>query len=159
MVCGLSTKSIKKKNLLDYEHRIQMVKRAVDDYEKMSVLDIESGNFPSYTIHTLDNIEKKYPRNKFFLLLGKDSFCSLKKWKNYKIILNKYDILVYPRIGFFSHTVLKHKKDNIIFLKAPIIEISSSFIRKSIREGKNMKPLLHAEVWNYMNQYKFYMKK
>lgn len=76
------------------------------------------------------------------------------------MILNKYDILVYPRIGSFSypaHPVFnKYKKNNIIFLKAPIIEISSSFIRKSIQEGKNMKPMLHAEVWAYMKKYKFY---
>ncbi len=136
-----------------------MVRKAVCDYEKMSVLDIECGYFPSYTIHTLYNIEKKYPRNQFFILLGKDSFFSFRKWKNYKIILNRYDILVYPRIGSFTHPVLTYQKNNIIFLKAPIIEISSSFIRKSIQEGKNMKPLLHAEVWDYMNKYKFFIKK
>ncbi len=135
-----------------------MVRRAVSNYEKMSVLDIESGYFPSYTIHTLSKIEKKYPRNKFFLILGKDSFYFFRKWKNYKIILNKYNILVYPRIGYFSHPVFKYYK-NIIFLKAPIIEISSSFIRKSIQEGKNMKPLLHTEVWYYMEKYNFYIKK
>ncbi|AFJ90753.1 nicotinate-nucleotide adenylyltransferase [Blattabacterium sp. (Blaberus giganteus)] len=136
-----------------------MVRIAVSDYEKMSVLDIEYGYFPSYTIHTLYKIKKKYPKNQFYILLGKDSFFSLKKWKNYKMILNKYDILVYPRIGSFSHSIFKQKRDNIIFLKAPIIEISSSFIRKSIQEGKNMKPMLHAEVWNYMKKYKFYIKK
>jgi|GEM_PF-3832951 Nicotinic acid mononucleotide adenylyltransferase len=136
-----------------------MVRKAVNDYENMSVLDIEYGYFPSYTIHTLYEIEKKYPKNKFFILLGKDSFFSLRKWKNYKIILSKYNILVYPRIGNFSHSVCKQKKDNIIFLKAPIIEISSSFIRKCIQEGKNMKALLHARVWDYIKKYKFYMKK
>ncbi len=136
-----------------------MVQIAVNNYEKMSVLDIEYGYFPSYTIHTLYNIEKKYPSNQFYILLGKDSFFSLEKWKNYKMILNKYDILVYPRIVFFPYPVFKYKKDNIIFLKAPIIEISSSFIRKSIQEGKNMKPMLHAEVWDYVKKHKFYIKK
>ncbi len=131
-----------------------MVQIAVFDYEKMSVLDIESGYSPSYTIHTLSNIEKKYPKNQFYIILGQDSFSSLRKWKNYKIILNKYDILVYPRIGNFYNPVFK--RNNIIFLKAPIIEISSSFIRNSIQKGKNMKPMLHIEVWNYMIKYKFY---
>lgn len=157
MVRCFSTKSIKKKNLLDYEHRMRMVQMAIFGYEKMSVLDIEYGYSPSYTIHTLSNIEKKYPKNQFFLILGQDSFSSLRKWKNYKIILNKYDILVYPRLGYFSDSVFKRK--NIIFLKAPIIELSSSFIRDSIQKGKNMKPMLHPEVWNYMIKYKFYRKK
>ncbi len=135
-----------------------MVKMAIYGYDKMRVLDIEYGYYPSYTIHTLHNIEKKYPNNRFSILLGKDSFFSLKKWKDYKIILNKYDILVYPRIGFFFKNVpfLQHHKKDIIFLEAPIIEISSSLIRNAILEGKNMKPMLHPEVWNYMEKYNFY---
>ncbi len=158
MVRCFSTKSIKKKNLLDYEQRIKMVQIAIYGYEKMNVLDIEYGYYPSYTIHTLNNIEKKYPKNKFSLILGQDSFSSFKKWKNYKFILNKYNILVYPRIGHFSNTFFKKK--NIIFLKkAPIIEISSSFIRRSIQKGKNIKPMLHTEVWNYIIKYQFYRKK
>ncbi len=134
-----------------------MVQIAIYDYEKMSVLDIENGHLPSYTIHTLYDIERKYPQYKFFLILGQDTFSSFKKWKDYKVILNKYDILVYPRLGHFSNPFFKRK--NIIFLKAPIIEISSSFIRNSIKKGKNMKTMLHADVWNYMIKYKFYRKK
>ncbi len=131
-----------------------MVHIAISEYKKMSVLDIESGFYPSYTIYTLDMIEKKYPKYKFILILGRDSLSSIKRWKNYKVILNKYDILVYPRIGFFSNYFLKH--DNISLLKAPIIEISSSFIRDSIKKGKNMKSFLFPEVWKYMKKYNFF---
>jgi len=137
-----------------------MVRIAISNYEKMSVLDIESGYYPSYTIHTLDAIEKKYPKEKFTLILGIDSFYSMNKWKDYKIILNKYDVFVYPRIGFCSnHFFIPIRHNKILFLKAPIIEISSSFIRSSIQNGKNMKPLLQPEVWDYMNKHKFYRKK
>ncbi len=129
-----------------------MVHLAISDYQKMSVLDIESGLYPSYTIHTLDMIDKKYPEHKFYLLLGRDALSSIKKWKDYKIILNKYDIFVYPRIGYFS----KFKNKKICFLKAPIIEISSSFIRNSIQKGKNMKPFLFPEVWGYMKKHNFF---
>ncbi len=131
-----------------------MVHIAISGYKKMSVSDIESGFFPSYTIHTLDVIEKKYPKYKFILILGKDSLSSLKKWKNYKILLKRYDIFVYPRIGFLSNHFLKH--DKIYLLKAPIIEISSSFIRNSIQKGKNMKAFLFPGVWEYMKKHKFF---
>lgn len=57
---------LKKKSLLDYEHRIEMVRRAVDGYDKMSILDVEYGYFPSYTIHTLYNIEKKSYKSIFY---------------------------------------------------------------------------------------------
>lgn len=157
MVCCFSKKSTKKKtDLLDYVHRIKMVRIAVEGYKKMSVLDIESECSPSYTIHTLDVIEKKYPKDKFTLIIGRDTLYSLKKWKSYKIILNKYDIFVYPRIGFFSNPFFK--KENIYLLKAPMIEISSSFIRNSIQKGKNIKPLLQPKVWKYMKKHKFYRK-
>ncbi len=124
----------------------------------MDVLDIERGNYPSYTINTLSNIEKKYPKNKFYIVLGQDTFSSLRKWKNYKTILDKYNIFVYPRLGNFRNPFLK--RSNIIFLKtAPIIEISSSFIRGSIQKGKNMDPMLNKEVLNYIIKYKFYERK
>ncbi len=129
---------------------MKMVRIAIEGYEKMSVLDIESGYYPSYTIHTLNMIEKKYPKYKFTLIIGRDSLYSLNKWKNYQIILNKYDIFVYPRMGDLYLPFLKNEK--IYFLKAPIIEISSSFIRNNIKKGKNMKPFLHPEVWNYMKK-------
>ncbi len=131
-----------------------MVEIAVSDYENIRVLDIEHGNYPSYTIHTLNNIETKYPGYKFFIILGVDTYSSIKKWKDYKIIIRKYDMIVYPRIGCFDHPIFNIEK--IAFLKAPIIEISSSFIRNNIQKGKNMKYLLHIKVWNYMNKYNLY---
>nr|WP_238784925.1 hypothetical protein [Blattabacterium cuenoti] len=135
-----------------------MVQIAFSDYDKIKVLDIEHENYPSYTIHTLNKIEIKYPKYKFLLLLGEDAFYSIKKWKDYKIIIKKYTIIVYPRIGYFYSTmspIFNQKK--ISYLKeAPIIEISSSFIRRNTKKGKNMKHLLHTEVWNYIKKYNFY---
>ncbi|AEU09354.1 nicotinate (nicotinamide) nucleotide adenylyltransferase [Blattabacterium sp. (Cryptocercus punctulatus) str. Cpu] len=152
----------KKTNLLDYVHRVKMLRIAVFGYKKMSVLDIESGCSPSYTINTLYVIEKKYPKDKFTIIIGIDTLYSIKKWKNYKIILNKYDIFVYPRIGTFSnynHFFIPIKHNKNIFLKAPIIEISSSFIRNSIQKGKNMNHLLQTEVWKYIKKHNFYRTK
>ncbi len=139
-----------------------MLRIAIFGYKKMSFLDIESGCYPSYTINTLDVIKKKYPKDKFTLILGIDSLYSIKKWKNYKIILNKYDIFVYPRLGTFSnynHFFIPIQHNKIFFLKAPIIEISSSYIRNSIQKGKNMNHLLQTEVWKYIKKHKFYRTK
>ncbi|WP_185850748.1 nicotinate (nicotinamide) nucleotide adenylyltransferase [Blattabacterium cuenoti] len=147
----------KKGGLLDYVHRMNMVRLAIHNYKKMSVSDIESGHSPSYTFHTLNVIRKKYPEDKFTILIGKDTLYSMYKWKNYNNILNKYNIFVYPRI--MKHYLFHYnnfKQKNIYFLKAPIIEISSSFIRHSIRIGKNMKSMLQTKVWKYMEEHNFY---
>ncbi len=160
MVYCFSTKSIKKKILVDYEHRMNMVNLSIFTNKKMVVMDIEYGNTPSYTIDTLIHVKKKYPydKYKFFILLGKDSFFSFSKWKNYKIILNQYDILVYPRSGIYKTTSYEYEnKENIVFLQnAPIIEISSSFIRNSIRINKNIKSFLNEKVWIYIHKNKLY---
>ncbi|WP_185864798.1 nicotinate (nicotinamide) nucleotide adenylyltransferase [Blattabacterium cuenoti] len=145
-----------KKCLLDYEIREKFVRIAVSNFRKMNVLDIESGFYPSYTIHTLNRIKEKYPTIKFSLLFGKDVIDSIKKWKNYKIILNEYDIFVYPRIGKFSIPVFKINKKITYLKNAPIIEISSSFIRGSIKLGKNVQSMLNPEVWNYINKHNIY---
>ena len=87
--------------------------------------------------------------------MGEDNLISLPKWKNSEILMDRYPIYVYPR-------KLKSAKNNsqikgqIIKVQAPIIEISSSFIRSSIKSGKNIRPLLPNDVWKYLDEMNFY---
>ncbi len=145
-----------KKNLLDYETRIKMVKIAINDFKKMSIIDIESGYYPSYTIHTLNRIEKKFPKIKFYILLGEDCYSSLRRWNSYKTILNKYNIIVYPRLGIHVVNPVFNSKKKVIFINAPIIEISSSFIRNSIRSKKDVRLLLPYKIWNYIKKHNIF---
>ncbi|WP_185873043.1 nicotinate (nicotinamide) nucleotide adenylyltransferase [Blattabacterium cuenoti] len=152
----VSPKNPLKNNIIDYNIREIMVKMAIKNFEKMYVLDIESRFYPSYTINTINIIKMKYPTKKFYFLIGKDILCSLKKWKNYKLILSENEIIVYPRLGKFNIPIY-HNVKKIIFLKnAPIIDISSSFIRNSIKKGKNIRSLLDNKVWNYITKNNIY---
>ncbi len=136
-----------------------MVRLATSKYKKMICSNIESGLIPSYTINTLNIIEYKYPENKFIIIMGMDTLSTLNNWKDYKIIINKYDILVYPRFGKFLNPFLEYEyKNKIFFLEGPIIDISSSYIRKYIRYGKNIQPLLPPEVCKYMKKHRLYKK-
>ncbi|RKE98990.1 nicotinate (nicotinamide) nucleotide adenylyltransferase [Ichthyenterobacterium magnum] len=147
----------KKRSLLDNHHRYQMVDRAVDDYPKLKVSNIEFNlPQPNYTINTLTYIQEKYPDYTFALIMGEDNLKGFHKWKNYELILKHHDIYVYPRISngkvetqFDNHTKI-HKVD------APIMELSSTFIRKSIKEGKNIRPMLPEHVWEYVDEMNFY---
>ena len=147
----------KKSSLLDNNHRYQMVLEALETYDKIEPSNIEFNlPQPSYTVYTLAHLEEKYPQHEFCLIMGEDNLKSLHKWKNYEVILERHDIYVYPRISegtvetqFDNHSKI-HKVD------APIMEISSTMIRKGIKDGKNTRPLLPPEVYTYIDQMNFY---
>jgi len=149
----------KKKSLLDDNHRYQMVLRATEDYPKLKPSDIEFKlPQPNYTINTLVHLEEKYPDYEFCLIMGEDNLMSFHKWKNYEMILKNYDIYVYPRISdgkvdsqFDDHPSIHHTD-------APIMQLSSTFIRKAIKEKKNIRPMLPEHVWQYLDEMNFYKK-
>ncbi|MEM6515534.1 MAG: nicotinate (nicotinamide) nucleotide adenylyltransferase [Bacteroidota bacterium] len=147
----------KKSTLLDNRQRFNMVYEATKNYEKLEPSDIEfTLPQPNYTINTLVYLREKYPKYEFALIMGEDNLKSLHKWKNYEQILDGYDIYVYPRIseGEVEHRFKNHPK--IHKVDAPIMELSSTFIRKSIKNGKNIRPMLPEYVWNYIDEMNFY---
>jgi nicotinate-nucleotide adenylyltransferase len=147
----------KKSSLLDNRQRYEMVYRATEDYTKLEPSDIEFNlPQPNYTINTLTYLKEKYPDYEFSLIMGEDNLKSFHKWKNYELILDNHDIYVYPRISkgqietqFDNHNKI-HKVD------APIMELSSTFIRNSIKNGKNVRPMLPEHVWEYLDEMNFY---
>ena len=90
--------------------------------------------------------------------MGEDNLKSFHKWKNYETILEHHNIYVYPRIaeGTVEHQFKNHSK--IHKVDAPIVQISSTMIRKGIENKKNVKPLLTKEVWQYIDEMNFYKK-
>lgn len=134
-----------------------MVRIAVEDYPKLKASNVEFDlPQPNYTVNTLAYLEEKFPNQSFCLIMGEDNLKGLQKWKNYEVILERYSIYIYPRIStgdvegkFKSHPKIK-------MVNAPIMELSSTFIRKGIKMGKNIRPMLPAEVWKYLDEMNFY---
>lgn len=150
---------LKKKNsLLADHHRLELVYRAIEGYEKLKPSDIEFGlPQPNYTIKTLVYLKEKYPDVEFCLIMGEDNLRSLHKWKNFELILEHHEIYVYPRVQKANDK--KGKFDShpkITKVDAPIMEISSTFIRNAVAQGKNVKPLLQPKVWEYVDLMNFY---
>jgi len=142
----------KKKTLLEDVHRLAMVRIALEDFPKLKASTVEFDlPQPNYTINTLAHLEEKYPEAHFCLIMGEDNLKSFHKWKNYEVILERYQIYVYPRVseGSVEHQFTGQKK--ITKVDAPIMELSSSFIRKAISEGKNIRPMLPQNVWKYID--------
>lgn len=148
-----------KTTLLADNHRLMMVDIALESYPKLKSSKIEFGlPQPSYTVNTLAHITEKHPDKTFSLIMGEDNLKSLHKWKNYETILENHQIYVYPRLskGTVKHQFEKHPKFTRV--EAPIVEISATFIRKSIKEKINIQPLLPHSVWKYIDEMNFYKK-
>ena len=159
----------KKSTLLADSHRLQMVHLATEDFMKINPSDIEFKlSQPNYTVNTLVHLEEKYPNYEFSLIMGEDNLRSLHKWKNYEAILAHHEIYVYPRMEAKHQTgeAISTKTENKLFkghpkihmIDAPVVEISSTFIRDNIKKGKNVQPLLPAKVWEYIDHNNFYKK-
>ena len=148
-----------KSTLLDDYRRLEMVFLATEDYSKLKPSDIEFKlPQPNYTVNTLVHLQEKYPAYEFSLIMGEDNLKSLHKWKNYHAILENHKIFVYPRISNdLDENALKNDP-NIHFIDAPVVEISSTFIRDSIKKGKNVRALLPVEVWKYIDHDNLYKK-
>lgn len=147
----------KGQNLVDARHRYTMVSLATIGDSRFRASDIEfTLPAPSYTCDTLNFLKKKYPDYLFSLIMGSDNLENLHTWKNYEAIRSGYRIIVYPRPGFNREKV--RSASNIDIADAPLIEISSTFIRKAVREGRDMRHFLPPKSWEYLNKRDFYKK-
>lgn len=146
-----------KVSMLDNRQRFEMVYRATKDYLHLKPSDIEFNMpQPNYTINTLTYIKEKYPDHYFALIMGEDNLKSFHKWKNYELILNDHHIYVYPRHSIKPIQTKFDNHNHIQKVDAPIIELSSTFIRNSRKEGKNVRPMLPEHVWEYLDEMNFY---
>ena len=146
-----------KNSMLSDHHRLAIANIAVEKYPKLKTSDIEFKlPQPNYTINTLLYIEEKFPEHQFCLIMGEDNLKGFHKWKNFETILQNYELYVYPRVsgGITELQLENHSKINRV--NAPIVQISSTFIRKSINEGKNIRPMLPENVWEYLDEMNFY---
>lgn len=144
-----------KKTLLADHHRLAMVIRATENDMRFKASDIEFHlDQPSYTINTLVHLKEKYPEVEFSLLMGGDNLASLHKWKNYEAILENHPIVCYSRPN--SDTSELSLEGTITVLDAPLMQISSSHIRKQIAAGHSVKYLMPLEAWQYLDEMNFY---
>lgn len=151
---------LKNKNtLLQDSVRLELVHLATEEYPKIKPSDIEFKlPQPNYTVNTLAHLQDKFPQHAFSLIMGDDNLKSLHKWKNYELILKNYPIYVYPRISSEIENSAFIKNPNIHFIAAPVVEISSTFIRENIKKKKNVQPLLPSKVWEYIDHNNIFKK-
>ncbi len=142
--------------LLDDDVRLVMTKLATDNYDNLNVCDIEfKMPIPSYTIDTLHQLSSQYTDCEFTLIIGGDNWENFHKWKDYQNILKKYKIIIYPRLGD-NIEIEERYKDTVMLVRAPIVEVSSTFIRNSLHEGKEVRAFVPEKVYEFIVENNLY---
>lgn len=145
----------KNSSLLHEFDRHDMVEVATRENPRFKVSDIEFNMpKPSYTIDTLVLLSEKHPDTNFKLIIGEDNLSSFPKWKNHQQILENYGLLVYPRPNNGDSSLKSHS--NVKLIEAPLLDISATFIRKSIKENQPIKYLVPESVEEFIRRKEFY---
>lgn len=140
--------------LIEDTHRLEMLYLAVKNIPGLKVCDVElSMPRPSYTINTLELLREKNQDKLFKLIIGSDNWLLFNKWKNYDRLIREFGVIVYPRPGY---DISQKSCAEVEYVNAPIMNISSTFIRDGIVSGKDMGAFLPAGVNEYINRYKLY---
>jgi nicotinate-nucleotide adenylyltransferase len=158
-----------KSSLLNDRHRYHLVQEGIYDNPKLKVSDIEFKlPQPSYTVSTLTYLQEQFPKHEFSIIMGEDNLRTFHKWYNHEVILDKHKLYVYPRVltmqeehevKTISHDLLndcRSHKNVIICDDAPVMKVSSSFIRDAIKNGKDVRYLLTEPVYKYIDEMNFY---
>ena len=145
----------KKESLLEDYHRLELVNLAIDDDPMFMASDIEfKMPRPSYTVDTLARLKEKFPGNRFVLIMGSDGLPTFHKWKNYQEIIKHHTRYIYPRPGNLPEE--SGNLENSMIVDAPLIEISSTFIRKAVKKRKDIRYFMPSNAYRYMREMHFY---
>lgn len=133
-------------DLWDDELRLELARLAVEDYPKFQVCDIEFHlPRPSYMVSTLEALQTAHPDREFVLIIGADNWISFPRWKSADVIQSRHRLMVYPRPGYeIDENTLPER---VQLVNTPLLEVSSTFIRESLQEGKDVRYFVHPKVW------------
>lgn len=146
----------KSASLLNEFNRLHLIKLAIDSINFLRVSNIEfSLPKPSYTVDSMAYFKEKYPEHVFSILMGSDGFQNLDSWKNYEVLAINYQFYIYTRPEF---NISKTHGATIHVLNAPLLEISSTYIRKLIKTNKSIRFLVPDIVKEEIEACGYYRK-
>ena len=144
-------------DLLPDMKRLSMLNIAVKGATKIDICDIElTMPKPSYTINTLELLRERYPDYKFKLIIGSDNWRIFDQWRDAQRILDEFGVIVYLRPGY---PVEQRHIVGLEVVDAPMMNVSSTFIRDAIARGRNMNYFLPAGVYKYIIDNKLYQNR
>lgn len=143
--------------MLDESKRMELVASAIKGYSKFRASDVElTLPRPSYTIHTLAHLSTHHPDREFTLIIGSDNWKLFDRWKESHRIITHYPILIYPRQGYPIDP--SSLPPTVRVAHTPILEVSSTFIRQALSEGKDVSYFLHPDTYRIIRKEGLYQR-
>lgn len=143
-------------DLLPEMQRLQLMQLALAGNPRLRAEDAEfSLPRPSYTSTTLDALRQQHPDLDFVLLMGADNLTGLPRWHEAARLLAETDIYVYPRSGAALPDLSALPRVRV--MAAPLLDISATFIRESLRAGHSIRYLVPEAVALYIQQNGYWM--
>lgn len=137
--------------------RLEMVRRAVEDRESFSVSDVEyRREGPSYTVDTLGVLGEEYPDRKLVLLAGADELIQFRSWHRWETVLERAVVVGMNRPGFDRSEVPGPVREACSFVRVPSVQVSSSRIRRRLREEAPVRSFVPGPVWRYIREHGLY---
>lgn len=141
-------------SLLNEYDRLHLVNLAIENNPKFRASNVEFHlPKPSYTIDTLTYLTEKFPLEQFTIVMGSDSFQNIQRWKNYEQLVSRYDFVIYRRPGF---DITEKHGARLTLLQAPLLDISSTYIRGEAKERRSLKYLVPDAVGEYIETNNYY---
>ncbi len=135
--------------------RLEMLRLACQGHSGIAPTDIElTMPRPSYTINSLSRLSDLYPERDFSLIIGSDNWLIFDRWRNSREIIERFSPIIYPRPGY--EVERGSLAEGVTLVDAPQIEVSSSFIRRGISDGKDMSAFLPDAVARYIEKENLY---
>ncbi|MEJ2545250.1 MAG: nicotinate (nicotinamide) nucleotide adenylyltransferase [Calditrichaceae bacterium] len=142
----------KREDILNSAHRLKMLELAVAGYPDFKICRFEiDRNEISYSIDTIRYFQKQFPDHSIYYLIGADNINEFDYWKEADEIFNLAKVVVHNRKSDDINI-----PDQFEYIESPLIEISSSQIRKHIKKGLPYHSFLHPDVYEYIEQHKLY---
>lgn len=131
------------------ELRLRLVQKAIEGYEKFRASDFEFHlPRPSYMVNTLRALRQSYPEHEFTLIIGSDNWEVFPRWYKHEELLAENRLLIYPRPNY--PVTEKSLPPNTRLVETPLLEISSTFIRQALAEGKDIRYFLPEQVYHHI---------
>ena len=156
MVSPVNPLKVDKEQQVKDTDRLRMVEMVTRPLENVETSAFEfTMPKPSYTVDTLNALQAKFPDDEFYLVTGADNWVIFDRWRNNEEILAKYHLLVYPRLGY-DVVIPEELRDRVTLVDAPIIELSSTMVRKRLAKGLSVRYYVPDEVLSYIERNNLY---
>jgi nicotinate-nucleotide adenylyltransferase len=128
--------------------RLAMLKLAVAGKERILISEIEfERQGPSYTVDTLTELQREYPDDEFYFLIGADNISEMESWHQPERIFEMVNVVAAGRPGFSGAGKFAGMIES--FEMKPV-NISSTMIREKVRAGQSISGLLPAAIEEYV---------